>query len=104
MSISRISCAPPVMEASTLAGKFGVNVVRMSDSVTERSKLSALSVVGAVVQVELLGVVAVVGVVGVDCAANGRPSEQANTPSVVTKSTFLTGFQGIITPLLGYRH
>src|SRR5271156_2987075 len=60
------------MEASSLAGRLGVAVVKMSDNVAARSKSRLVRPGGAVVQVT-----GVVGVVGAVCARSGTAAENA---------------------------
>src|SRR5580700_8145907 len=95
MNISRISCAPLAMEASSLAGRLGVRVVKISASVAARSKFRVVRPGGAVVHV--LGVA---GVVGVVCAASGTTPAIAKSSVAAVKVDCIC-FQGfiIISPL-----
>src|ERR1700693_3561305 len=70
------------MEASSLAGRFGVSVVKMSDNVAARSKSRVVRPGGAVVHV--LGVV---GVVGLVCAARGITPANATSSIAAVKVT-----------------
>ena len=78
------------MEASSLAGRFGVAVVRMSDNVAARSKSRVVRPGGAVVHVAV-----VVGVVGVVCAARGIAPANAISSIAAVKLESIR-FQGFI--------
>jgi hypothetical protein len=83
------------MLASSLAGRFGVRVVKISANVTARSKSRVVRPAGAVVHV--LGVV---GVVGEVCAARGITPTNAKS-SVAAVKVGSIRFQSfiIISPL-----